>query len=56
VEGGPSVADDDFDEGLFNDGDSAYDTSGDFSDSDSLNSSIMKFREENGRTYHSFGV
>jgi hypothetical protein len=56
VEGGPSVADENFDEGPFDDGDSAYDTSDDVTDSASLNSSIMRFREENGRTYHSFGV
>jgi hypothetical protein len=37
------------------DGDSAYGAFSDMTDTVSLNSSLVKFRHENGRTYHSFG-
>lgn len=47
-----TVADEE--DGMF-DGDSAYGAYSDVTDTVSLNSSLMKFREENGRTYHSFG-
>lgn len=48
-----TVADED--EYLF-DGDSAFGASSDVTDTVSLNSSLMRFREENGRKYHSFGT
>ena len=48
-----TVAEDDEDGGF--DGDSAYGAYSDITDTASLSSSIMRFREENGRRYHSFG-
>jgi len=47
------VAAENEDEGF--DGDSAYGAFSDITDTASLSSSIMRFREENGRRYHSFG-
>ena len=49
----PIVADDDYEDVY--DGDSAFGAFSDTTDTASMTSSIMKFREENGRTYHSFG-
>lgn len=46
-----TVAEDD----EFFDGDSAYGAFSDVTDTVSLSSSIMRFREENGRTYHAYG-
>lgn len=40
----------------FFDADSAYGALSYATDTASLNSSIMKFRQENGRTYHSYGM
>jgi hypothetical protein len=48
-----TVADED-DE--FFDGDSAYGAFSDITDTVSLSSSILRFREENGRTYHAYGI
>jgi len=45
---------DERDEDLF-DADSAYGAYSDITDTVSLNSQILRFREENGRTYHSYG-
>ena len=42
------------DEDLY-DSDSAYGAYSDITDTASLNSHILKFRKENGRTYHSYG-
>jgi len=39
----------------FFDGDSAFGGNSTMTDTTSLNSSILRFREENGRRYHSFG-
>jgi hypothetical protein len=50
---GPTVADED--EELAFDADSTYGAYSDITDTASVTSSIMKFREENGRTYHSYG-
>ena len=50
---GPKVADEE--EELAFDADSTYGASSDMTDTASVSSSIMKFREENGRTYHSYG-
>lgn len=51
----PSVAEEDFEES-FDDGDSAFGSAhSDMTDTASMTSSIMKYREENGRTYHAFG-
>ncbi|KAH7351238.1 S-adenosyl-L-methionine-dependent methyltransferase [Rhexocercosporidium sp. MPI-PUGE-AT-0058] len=51
----PSVAAEDFEE-HDDDGDSAFGSArSDMTDTASLTSSILKFREENGRTYHAFG-
>lgn len=47
------MADDDYED--FYDGDSAFGAFSDTTDTASMTSSIMKFREENGRTYHSYG-
>jgi len=48
------VAEYDEDEGF--DGDSAYSAAfSNMTDTVSLSSSIMRFREENGRRYHSYG-
>jgi len=52
----PAVPEDEFDEPPFDDGtDSAYGDQSIYSDTTSLRSSIMKYREEHGRTYHSYG-
>jgi hypothetical protein len=51
---GPTVADEE--EELAFDADSTYGAYSDMTDTASVRSSIMKFREENGRTYHSFGM
>jgi hypothetical protein len=50
----PAVADDNYEE-LVDDGDSTYGAMSDMTDTESMHSSILRFREENGRTYHSFG-
>lgn len=50
---GPTIADDDYEDVY--DGDSAYGAVSDITDTASMTSSILKFREENGRTYHAFG-
>ncbi|KAK2625874.1 hypothetical protein QTJ16_005186 [Diplocarpon rosae] len=51
----PSVAEDDQEE-YDDDGDSAFGSArSDMTDTASITSSIMKYREENGRTYHAFG-
>lgn len=39
----------------FGDSDSALDNESYYTDTQSLRSSIMKYREEHGRTYHAFG-
>lgn len=44
-----------FDSNEANDADSAYAGSARGSATSTLASSIMKYREENGRTYHSYG-
>ncbi|CAL3968540.1 unnamed protein product [Diplocarpon coronariae] len=50
----PSVAEEDHEE--YDDGDSAFGGArSDMTDTVSMTSSIMKYREENGRTYHAFG-
>ncbi len=52
----PSVADEDYEEND-DDGDSAFGGArSDMTDTASMTSSIMKYREENGRTYHAFGM
>jgi len=53
----PTVADDDFEDDVQDDGDSAYGAGSEAgTETGTLNSSILRFREENGRTYHSFGI
>jgi len=52
----PAVAAEDYDD-YDDDGDSAFGSArSDMTDTASMTSSILKFREENGRTYHAFGV
>ncbi|KAH6879483.1 S-adenosyl-L-methionine-dependent methyltransferase [Thelonectria olida] len=52
-EAAPLVADDTVVDETFDDGDSALEL-GAASDSTSIRSSILKYREENGRTYHAY--
>jgi hypothetical protein len=46
------VSSDAYDE---DDTNSLFDDQSEFTDTDSLNSSILKYREEHGRTYHAYG-
>ena len=39
-----------------NDGDSAFDDKSTMSETATVESSLMKVREENGRTYHTYGL
>jgi len=49
------TATEELDDDDFFDADSAYGAGSQMTDTATLNSSIMKFREENGRKYHSYG-
>lgn len=48
--------DDDNDAGTDYDGDSAYGGDDFASETASLSSSVLRYRQENGRTYHSYGM
>jgi len=50
----PTVADDDYQSN--NDNDSAFDASSNMTETATMESSIINFREENGRTYHTYGL
>ena len=50
----PTVADDDYQSN--NDGDSAFDAMSNNSETATVSSSLLKLREENGRTYHTYGM
>jgi hypothetical protein len=39
----------------YDDVDSAFDEESQYTDTQSMRSSIMRFREENGRTFHAYG-
>jgi hypothetical protein len=50
----PTVADDDYQSN--EDGDSAFGATSNMTETATVDSNIMKFREENGRTYHTYGL
>jgi hypothetical protein len=50
----PTVADNDYRSS--DDGDSAFGATTNMTETATVDSSIMKFREENGRTYHAYGL